>query len=143
MRKLLLVLIAPLLLTACATEGRIIERSGLATCGGGAMTFVNVHYGDSQIKVKPIADVKQDSTFRFRLKPDKKASDLVNYEDVTVTIEGKATPAQWIDASGTYEGSKNGYLDVCVPKTQTEGVYEYIIKVDGVGQLDPRAKVRR
>jgi len=141
MRTLLLMLITPLLLTACVTPGNPSKSGGLIACGSGH-TPVNIKYGDSQITVNPpLSKVKQNSTLVFNLVPNKQANDRVDYEKVLVTIEGKTADSDWINASGTYDADKK--LNVCVDPSQSVDVYEYLVKVDGVGQIDPRADVIR
>jgi hypothetical protein len=141
MRNFLLMPLPRVLLTACPTEGASSEDSSYGECKGGG-AFVTVHYGDSEIKVHPVIKVKTGSVLEFRLKPNKKNSDEIDFEKVTVTIKGKDAAADWIDVNGTYNSSK-GTLSVRVPPDQAEGVYQYLVNVDQVGQLDPRADVER
>jgi hypothetical protein len=137
-------LVTSLLLVGCATEGKFstYTKSPLAACARGA-TFVNVHYGDSEISAHAIAQVKVDGVFLFRLAPRKRQSDQVNYDDMLVTITGKSSDpnASWINVSGKYEDSK--VLAICVPSDIDEGTYEYFIEVEKVGKLDPRADVTK
>ncbi len=112
------------LLTVVATTALLascVTVSTAANCSGQARQ-VTIHYGDSEIRVTPpVINLKRQEELRFRLKPDKKASDEVDYDTVLVTIKGKETDpdASWIDASGTYKDS-GGYLGVCVPSGQGE-----------------------
>ena len=132
-----------LALGACATNGKHSANARYSidcTAGG---TFVNVHYGDSELKVHPIANVHRGAALEFRLKPNRRNSDKVNYENVKVKIKGaKTPPASWIDLEGTF-ASTNGKMVVCVPDSVARGTYYYEVKVDGVGILDPRADVTR
>jgi hypothetical protein len=132
-----------LTLGACATNGQhsANARYSIECTAGG--TFVNVHYGDSEIKVHPIANVHRGAALEFRLKPNRRKSDPVNYENVKVKIKGaKTPPASWIDLEDSYANS-NGKLVVCVPDSVAKGTYYYEVTVDGVGTLDPRADVTK
>ena len=132
-----------LALSACATNGQhsANARYSIECTAGG--TFVNVHYGDSELKVHPVANVHRGSALEFRLKPNRRASDKVNYENVKVKIKGaKTPPASWINLESTFADSK-GKLVVCVPDSVAKGTYYYEVEVDGVGTLDPRADVTK
>lgn len=142
MQKLLLILIVPFFLTACATEGQYSIHNtfdALEDCDEGG-TLVRVYYGDSYLKIKSRISVKTGTGLKFDLNPNKKRSDLVDYEDMLVTIEAKTTDpdAGWIDVSGTYNDSA-GALYVCAETDP--GVYYYLVKVEEIGELDPRADV--
>ena len=55
MRLMIAVFAMPLLLAGCAVEGKHSDSykvKNLDNCGDGG-SWVNVHYGDSQLKVKP------------------------------------------------------------------------------------------
>jgi hypothetical protein len=137
----------PLLLSGCALEGEhsaSYKVKNLDKCGEGG-TWVNVRYGDSQLKVKSKIKVQKGSGIEFRLKPDKKQSDPVDYENVKVTISGKTkdengnpiTKNNWINVAGN--AKDDGTLAVCADVDI--GDYEYLVEVEGVGTLDPRVNV--
>lgn len=132
-----------LVLGACATPGQYSASAQYSTeCTAGG-TFVNVQYGDSQLKVHPIANVHRGAALEFRLKPNRRRSDAVNYENVQVRIKGaKSPPAEWIDEEGSYTDS-DGALVACVPEDVDADTYYYMIEVEGVGTLDPRADVTK
>jgi hypothetical protein len=142
MKVFIAVMVMPLLLAGCALEGKhsdSLKVMNLDDCEDGG-TWVNVHYGDSELKVKPKIDVKKGSGIEFRLKPRKQKSDRVDYENATVTVKGKASEDgknDWIDVQGT--ASKDGALAVCA--NVDTGGYEYLVHVEGVGTLDPRVHV--
>ena len=146
MRNLLLIGLMPLLLMACTSEGKYSKFNSFDTkaeCED-AGTWVKVHYGDSQLKVKPKVHLKKGWAWEFRLKPKIKATDPVDYNKMKVTIKGKAKDpdASWIDISGTFEDS-GGSLILCVDPEQDQELqtYEYYVNVEEVGTLDPRADV--
>jgi hypothetical protein len=141
MRNLMLILLTPLALTACDLNGQDSQTNVFLDCGSAHSTPIQLHYGDSQIKVTAVTKTKRKRTLVFHLHPDKQPTDQTDYETVNVTIEGKTPDAQWINVDGTYDGSAQNQLEVCVPENVAIKVYEYIVKVDGVGQLDPRADV--
>lgn len=134
-----------LALGACATPGQhsASARYSIECTAGG--TFVNVQYGDSRLQVHPIANVHRGAALEFRLKPDRRRSDETDYEKVKVAIrgaEGKAPPAEWIDVEGSYADT-GGTLVVCVPEDVAVDTYYYMIEVEKVGMLDPRADVTK
>jgi hypothetical protein len=148
MRNLLLIGLIPLLLMACTSEGKYSKSNTFdikEECGD-AGTWVRVHYGDSQLKVKPKVHLKKGSAWEFRLKPKIKATDPVDYNKMEVTILGKKSDpdASWIDISGTFEKS-GGSLVLCVDPDQKEDLktYEYFVHVEEIGTLDPRADVEK
>lgn len=115
----------------------LLAQTQLAVANCGGTQPVNVHYGDSEIRVTPVkVRVKRGSRIRFELKP--KGS---HHRDTVVTIKAKdPDTGAWIDISGNARDNVDR-LDVCVPVDQAKGVYEYWVEVDGVGKLDPRADV--
>ena len=146
MRKLTLLLVTPLLLMACATEGKFSTANKFETledCEDGG-TYVRVYYEDSSLKIKPKINVKRGTGLEFRLKPKNSVGAPVDYEKMLVTIEGKSggSSDDWIDVSGSFESS-GGSLILCVPAGTTPGIYQYSVSVEQLGQLDPRANVER
>lgn len=140
MRKVFLTLIVPFALTACATPP-IAEDHQCSQPGGPP---VNVMYGDSQIKVTPpLKEVKKNKYLKFKLIADNQPgpNDL-DYSTVKVTIVAKdAVNKSWLNVAGTEAGAPNQTLQVCMPANQPLGVVEYLVKVEKVGVLDPRADV--
>jgi hypothetical protein len=141
MRKLLLILFTPFFLTACETE----PQASVEGCPTPGSKQVIIHYGDSKIRVTPafIKNVKLGSKLNFKLEAENNASDPagIDYEKVKVTIQGKTSEgSQWLWVAGTEDA--DGTLSVCAPQGKDKvGVYEYLVNVDTVGQLDPRADV--
>ena len=140
MRKLLLILFTPFVVTACVTGPYAMVES----CPVAGSKLVTVHYGDSQIKVTPAnVRIHQGKMLNFKLNGENKAGDPVgvNYKDVAVTIVGKTTEGKsWLWVVGS--DNATGTLSVCVPEGEERVVeYSYLVKVDKVGVLDPRATV--
>jgi hypothetical protein len=136
MGKALLLSVLAVTLTACATPGKYSASRSISTQCADGSTFVNVDFGDSNVKVNPVANVKRNAALEFRLRAGQ------GYEDKLVTIRGKAAKDGWISASGSDDGRDNKLI-VCVPSEQAEGTYYYLVQVEDVGTLDPRANVTR
>ncbi len=63
-----------------------------------------------------------------------------DFKDAIVTITGKTAESNWINVSG--KASDSTELFVCVPDGLPVGKeYYYSVSVQGVGFVDPRAKV--
>jgi hypothetical protein len=109
-------------------------------CDGQGSPPVSIHYGDSQIRVTPpLATVHRRGDFVLKLRPTGPG----NYDDVDVTVVGKnADDKVWITLKKeSYNTAMNQRIVYCVPENQALVVYEYEVKVDTVGELDPRVKV--
>jgi len=141
MRNLLLILFTPFFLTACVTG----PQASVDDCPRPGSKQVIIHYGDSKIRVTPafVKNVKLGSKLNFKLEAENNASDPagIDYEEVKVTIQGKTSEGRtWLWVAGTEDA--DGTLSVCAPRDVSKvGVYEYLVHVDTVGQLDPRADV--
>jgi hypothetical protein len=59
---------------------------------------------------------------------------------ITSADDDGDTPANWLHVDGTYNDD-NGVLIACIPPTLTKTEYKFIVKVQNVGNLDPRADV--
>jgi len=139
MRTLLLFLSAPLLLAACQMSPPAPANN--CTNQHGAQP-INIHYGDSQLKVTPpLYKVHKNKFLKFKLIADNVAGPGgLDYGAVTVTVRSKDSKTnQWINTSGSE--NKGAVLTVCMPADQPLGVVEYLVDVDKVGTLDPRAEV--
>lgn len=134
MKSTIFLIAGTLLLSGCAALG------GQSSCDGPKSLSVKLHYGDSELRVTPaIRKVKRRGNLTVKLMPNKRRSDPVDYNTVTVTVVGKSGAA-WIDSkSTTYDSSTT--LEWCVPANQPYGDYYYEVTVDDVGKLDPRVHV--
>lgn len=132
---------AAALVTACATDGTPIDSADvIEPCSAPGYTQTNVRYGDSQIIVKPLSKVRPGTAFRFKLLPQRSATDETDYRTVRVTIKGKGSA--WLpETSGSFNDARDGLLTSCVPEDLQEKVYYYLVEVKDVGVLDPRADV--
>ena len=147
MRKILAILLATFLLVGCP-DGRFVKKEftspdcGLVT----GYTITGIGYGDSKMIVVPLSKIRAGTEWRFYLKPEKKRGQPPVHAANHVTIDGKDSPGpnDWIFVEGTWDGSgSKHYLVECVPATAVTGeTFEYLVDVDKVGELDPRAKVQ-
>jgi hypothetical protein len=141
MQRTILMLLTTILVFGCATTDTPIE------CTGPDAPPVTIHYGDSELWVKPTrADVKRGGNFVFILNAlENPVTDPpdVHYKDVKVTVKGKTKADAWIvETSGTWNPPASGHkLRICVPPDQATVEYEYTVTVVEVGYLDPRVKV--
>ena len=154
MNRTILILLSTSLFSGCCIfvpDGGFCRDSiSSAVCGGTAVgyTATVVAYGESSLIVVPVSKIKEDTEWRFILRP---LGNNAALENATVTISGKTTPGNnaWIDTAGTGPGdaiqgsfSADGTLAACVkPPVSTPAQYWYIVNVEGVGTLDPRADI--
>ncbi len=142
MRHLWLILSVPLSLAACKSQPVTDPMDTFACSDDPGARPINIHYGDSQIKVTPpLYKVHKNKNLKFKLLADNQAGPgNLDYGKVKVTIRSKdAATNTWINTSGTED--KEGTLVACMPTTQPLGVVEYLVDVEKIGRLDPRAEV--
>ena len=143
MRKLILLIPATMLLISCAHEGQFITSNNPNRCNGSGHTDVTIHYGDSKLYVTPPeAGVRRNGEIRFRLSLP--SNEPIIYRDSLVEIIGK-NGVTWINTSGKYSDFSRppAVLVVCVPANQALGIYDYIVEIEKIGTLDPRADVEQ
>jgi hypothetical protein len=124
-------------LAGCVSDGKLINRNTLNDCPGDNTGISNtpILYGDSRLSAQGTTDIAKGSEWRLVLNPQGQG-----WDEATVTISPKPGNPAWISASGARSG--NRFLKICVPETAEVGkTYHYIITVDGVGVLDPRARM--
>ena len=103
--------------------------------------------GDSRLAVVTITNLQPGSEFRVLLIPkrDDRPLPATATRDLQVTVQGKNAASSWITsmpASFNDRLSTGGLMaPICVPTTQGADDYYYMITVDEVGVLDPRARV--
>lgn len=138
MKQIAIFLLAGIALTSCTIPGKLVINNVPNTCGGTGHSFTWIKYGDSHLGALAYTQIGRKSEWRFRLQPDMKG----NYEDKLVTISAKpgGAPQPWLSISGKFSSKK--ILVLCVPDTLTKGTtIDYMIEVEDVGELDPRAEV--
>jgi hypothetical protein len=130
--------------------GIMISGCGGADTGAGTGTAENdcedahgidahIWYGDSHLKVSHKTTVKQEEAVLFKLHPDPNSDENVDYDEVTVHIVGKKPKDDWLNTSFKASDTEKKRT-VCV-LMQEVGEYEYFVKVEKVGTIDPRVKV--
>lgn len=138
----LLTLAAAALLAACAAGPRTDAELNCPS----AAPDVRVRYGDSYLEVDAVRKVRPGCPLVFKLQPKSiKGPNGLDYDNVTVTIEGKAGDdgADWISFSGTAAATPNQKFTAASPPDQQEGTYFYLVTVAEVGTLDPRVDVEK
>ena len=136
---------AGLLTGCCTTDGEFIKKNLPNTCGTTGWTLTAIYYGDSRIAVIPVSEVVKDAEFRFILTPDGKNANNRAYSDMTVKVRGKPPHDGWFEEQEGKANEGDGTIRVCIdgPAAQLAAGSEiyYIVEVEEVGILDPRAKV--
>ena len=127
-------------ISGCTSYGKLIETKVPNSCGGTGHAITWIKYGDSHIGALALTNIGRKSEWWFKLQPDNPGGG--SYSDKLVTISAKpgGTPQPWLDISGKH--SAGSVLVLCVPDTVPVGtIIEYMIEVQDVGLLDPRAEV--
>jgi len=114
-------------------------------------TATYVAYGDSKLVVIPLSKIHENTEWRFILRPLDigNARSGIDFKNLMVTIKGKRSPGpdDWIDVSGTYNGSaadKHTLVECVKPPVGLTGTeYTYLVTVEEVGKLDPRGRISR
>ncbi len=150
MKRITLILVCSFLFSGCVTDGGFNSGPILGgPCGATVAGYTStvIAYGDSTLVVVPISKIRPNTEWRFELVPITKPSDAIDYKNVKVEVIGKPStvmtpgPNDWINVSGEKSTSSKGVLTLCVPATLPLNSYEYLVEVDSVGKLDPRARV--
>lgn len=94
------------------------------------------------LEVKQKVEVKQQTALVFKLKPKGSTLGGVDYADLYVTIVGKTpTDKLWIkEKKAKGDGS---LIAFCAPSVTSLTHYEYDVRVDELGTLDPRVDVKQ
>ena len=131
------------LLLAGGPDGRFIKINEPNTCGTTGWTLTAVHYGDSRIVVIPVSEVVKDAEFRLVLVPASEKTDSTDYKDVTVKVRGKPPHDTWFEEEEAKASEGDGTIRVCIdgPMLDVGNEIFYIVEVEGVGILDPRATI--
>ena len=171
MRITILLLLATILISGCATEGQFnasrkfdISPATLAAlsseCDNSGGTSARLDYGftgstqgaKTRIKIKGLVHVIPGEIFAIELKPKSNGNiSTVDIDAAMVTISGKeCAPGEippesdcFLSAGpASYNNTAPGHeLIICVPADQPSGPYYYNVEIKDVGKLDPRADV--
>lgn len=159
MRRLLCIFVSAACVAGCA-DGRFHKKSITGgACPGtvSGYTYTGIVYGESHLVVIPLSKIRAGTEWRFYLLPTDRprGSSASALSMRTVTVDGKpAGPApppganQWIFTAGDFSGGMPAgnvrYISQCVPATLNEGdEFQYLVDVEGIGTLDPRARVEK
>jgi len=144
MNKKYLLTVSVTLLGALGLSGCAGQMYQLNCTESSPKKDVKIDYGDSHLSVSvKEKTVHRDDYLVFELKPDMGIGPpprRVDWKEQTVTITPKGQNQKWPSASDSFVKS-GGRLEICVPSNLPEATYEYEIKVDKVGTLDPRVIV--
>ncbi len=133
MRKLISTLTVVILATGCGSTMTV-------DCEDANGVDVQIHYGDSSIKVSHKIHVKQDEAIIMKLHPQMRAPSGTDYKNLEIEIRGEKLKDKWLNkkVKSTDDRKK---LRICVKEDQAAGEYKYIVIVPKVGEIDPRVVV--
>ena len=158
MRNILAITTVSVFLSGCCTTGEFCEGTiASAACGGevDGYTHTAIVYGEGNLVVVPISEIRANTEWRFYLVPTKLGGAMPP-DSTSITIEGQ-DPADppvasggdnlWISTTGDFgtadKVGKLRYVAQCTPDTLVRDDYhKFEITVDGIGTLDPRGRVR-
>lgn len=123
----------------CATEGKFVNQNTDNDCDGKGTVSAFIKYGDSYIDVTPHSKVKRKGEIIFKLVPQRNSDYGIDYTNLDIEIEGKTPSDNWLDTNGKQNAGKK--IFVCVDENQAPGTYQYLVRVPGVGTIDPRVNV--
>ena len=136
MKNIILMAGAMILGTGCASLAGPTNMD----CEGANGPDIHIRYGDAKINVTNRVRVKPDGRLVIRLHPDRKSEGKVDYKKLDITLEGKDAASQWINTTLNANEKNSSKAVICV-ENQTPGTYEYLVRVPGVGIIDPRVDV--
>lgn len=140
MKNTLILLLAGFFLAACAKDGKLVVQDIPNTCGGTGYSFTWIKYGDSHLGALAFTQIGRRSEWRFRLQPDRPGGGTYSNKVVSISAKPGGSPQPWLSISGTY--ADDPVLVLCVPDALTVGTdIDFMIEVEDVGELDPRARV--
>lgn len=141
MNRTAFLVIATAFISGCTTYGKDLAASIPNSCGGTGHTLTWIQYGDSHLSALAMSDIGRKAEWRFLLQPERRPGP-VPYTDAIVTVTGKTPADAWVNVSGKH--SDDPVMTLCVPDSLPVGTdVNYMISVQWVGELDPRAKVVR
>ncbi len=158
MQRIIWILLATIIIGGC--DGTFRTRTFVSSvCGGEVTGFTAtaILYADSKLVVIPISEIRPNTEWRFILEPRllRSSKSTEDFKDKVVTITGKRAEDAWINSAGTgaggaitgtFNSATDHMLRACVNipvNTAEDTEYQYMVAVDDIGDLDPRAKVKR
>jgi hypothetical protein len=137
MKNKILPIATSVLLAGCA---QFPDDAKIKDCPGAQGKDVTIEYGDSKIVVTHKVTAKQDEKIVFKLKPDNKSDEGVDYENLEIEVIGEARESTWLNRRFKASDTNNKKFTVCVDGRPT-GTYYYKVTVPEVGMIDPRVDV--
>jgi hypothetical protein len=138
MYKIIASLLIASLATGCA-QSKPSKDNPIKECEGSNGKDVTIKYGDSYIDVTYKVNVKQDEKIVLKLAPQNNAASGKDYKALDIQLIGENKKDEWLNRTlNANDGSKRKII--CVDD-EAVGEYKYIVKVPGVGQIDPRVQV--
>lgn len=152
MKRIILLLLLPLALSACVSSGKPIRVAvANSTCAGtpkghtpAELTYRLDNKLEMSMKLK--WDAGENTEFRIKLKPKGSGTDNVLVETIAVSVDpppvGGVPPIAWMNKQGTARNLPDSTLVLCVPAGVATGtVFKFDINVGGIGTIDPRVEV--
>ena len=143
MKTKLLMVASVAVLSACADGVPRKKAFYSEACGADVVGYTRTtfRYGDSYLETKPESQVVPKTEFQIALRP--RADSL---RSATVRVEGAEDDedAGWIRGSNEDQKSDERIVVIavgCVPEAPVNTEYKFDVYVDGVGVLDPRARI--
>lgn len=99
----------------------------------------HLRYGDSSIQITHKIKVKQEEAIILKLHPQQNPPSGTNYDDLEIKLIGEKFKDKWLNK--TLKASDGSSKKIICVMMQKEGEYKYIVKVPGVGEIDPRVEV--
>ena len=99
----------------------------------------HLRYGDSSIQITHKIKVKQEEAIILKLHPQQNPPSGTNYNDLEIKLIGEKFKDKWLNK--TLKASDGSSKKIICVMMQKEGEYKYIVKVPGVGEIDPRVDV--
>lgn len=143
MKKQLLLMCVIGALSACSTDGIPRKQTFFSdACQAEVIgyTRTKVRYGDSYLEVRPVSNVWANTEFQVELRP----RDATRIRSLEVRGDEADEDAGWIRGTGEgQEDDPSGTIIIvgCVPNAEPGKEYKFDVLVDGVGVLDPRARI--
>ena len=100
---------------------------------------VHLRYGDSSIQITHKIKVKQEEAIILKLHPQQNPPSDTNYNDLEIKLIGEKFKDKWLNK--TLKASDDSSKKIICVMMQKEGECKYIVKVPGVGEIDPRVEV--